>query len=221
MYLHFHFTDKPTDLSDKKLELPVCHTDWLWLLELNVLILFFCMSALGSWSWSHAGTCYLILTRESTLGTLLFSVRGASMIPGVCAATRLLSIFSRLLYQMRHYECMSESTEPIIIGKRYFSDFAQILQVGYDWPKNVSSKGISLAAFRVRHTSMPLYLQNGRKITPYLASKASVTTAHRNGIQTKHHQALQHWLTLALSKNWKTITSALSWKNLETTPRSN
>ena len=77
---------------------------------------------------------------------------------------------------------MSERTEPIWENDifRFRSNFA-------GWPKNVSSKEISLAAFGVRHTSMPL--QNGRKITPYLASKTSVTTAHRNGIQTKRHHS--------------------------------
>ena len=66
-------------------------------------------------------------------------------------------------------------------------DFAQILHVGYLWAKSVSSKGISLAAFGVRHTSIPL--QNGRKVTPYLGLKTSLSTAHRNGIQTKRHQS--------------------------------
>ena len=37
-----------------------------------------------------------------------------------------------------------------------FFDFAQILLVCYLWFKNVSSKGIFLAAFGVRHTRMPL-----------------------------------------------------------------
>ena len=73
----------------------------------------------------------------------------------------------------------------IIYGQTILFDFAQILQDGFLWPKTVSSKGISLAAFRVRHTSMPV--QNGRKITPYLASKTSVTAEHRSGIQTKRH----------------------------------
>ena len=59
--------------------------------------------------------------------------------------------------------------------------------MGYLWPINVSSKGISLATFGVRRTDMPLH--NGRKITPYLASKTSVTTAHRNGIQTKRRHS--------------------------------
>ena len=61
------------------------------------------------------------------------------------------------------------------------------MQVGYLWPKTVSSKGISLAAFGVPHTSAPL--QNGRKITPYLASKTNVTTEHRSGIETKRHHS--------------------------------
>ena len=73
------------------------------------------------------------------------------------------------------------------MGKRSFFDFAQILRVGYLWPKTVSSKGISLAAFGVPRTSMPL--QSGLKITPYLASKMSVNAEHTNGIQTKRHHS--------------------------------
>ena len=81
---------------------------------------------------------------------------------------------------------MSERTEPIWANDLF--DFAQILQVGYLWPKNVSSKGISFAAFGVRHSSM--LLQNGLKITPYLALKMSVTKALSNGIETKCHHSI-------------------------------
>ena len=55
------------------------------------------------------------------------------------------------------------------------------------WPRIY---GISLAAFGVRSTSMPL--QNGQIITPYLASETSVTTEHRNGIWTKRHHYSFH-----------------------------
>ena len=55
------------------------------------------------------------------------------------------------------------------MGKRFFFDLAQFLQVGYLWPKTVSSEGVSLAALEVRHTSTPL--QNGRKINPYYPRK--------------------------------------------------
>ena len=91
------------------------------------------------------------------------------------------------------YACVS-------YGQTIFFDFAQILQVGYHWPKNISSKGIFLAAFGVCRTSMPL--QNGRKITPYLASTASATIARRNGIQTKrHHSTVSHLSTLQKLKD--------------------
>ena len=58
-----------------------------------------------------------------------------------------------------------------------FFDSAQFLQVAYHWPKIPLGKGISLAAFGVRYTSM--LLQNGRKVTPFSDSKTSGTTACR------------------------------------------
>ena len=64
-------------------------------------------------------------------------------------------------YYTQVEECMSERTEPIWAN---FFDFAQILQEGYHWSKNVSGKGSSPSAFRVCHTSMPL--QNGQKNHP-------------------------------------------------------
>ena len=76
---------------------------------------------------------------------------------------------------------MSERTEPI--WAKDFFDLAQILQAGYLWPKNISSKEISLAAFGVHHTSMPL--QNGRKITPYLALKRVLP--QRTGMEYKRN----------------------------------
>ena len=68
-----------------------------------------------------------------------------------------------------------------------FFDFFQFLQVGHHWPKSFSSKGILL---QPSESAIPAcHLQNGWKIAPYLASKTSVTTAHRNGIQMKHHHS--------------------------------
>ena len=92
---------------------------------------------------------------------------------------------------------MSERTE--LIWANDFFDFALILQVGYLWPKNVSSKGISLAAFGVRHTSIPL--QNGRKITPYLASKRALP--QRAGMEYKRSVITPTFTHLSTLENLK------------------
>ena len=70
------------------------------------------------------------------------------------------------------------------MGKRFYSISLKFCRKA-TFGRKPSRAWISLPAFRVRHTSMPV--QNGRKITPYLASKTSVTAEHRNGIQTKRH----------------------------------
>ena len=88
---------------------------------------------------------------------------------------------------------MSVRTEPIWANDSF--DFTQILQVGYHWPNNVSSKEISLAAFGVRHTSMPL--QNGRF---GLENKCYHGAQEWN---TNETSSLQQLLTLVLSKKLK------------------
>ena len=77
----------------------------------------------------------------------------------------VLKKHSKLLKAEIDSEYMSESTRPIW-ANYYFSISLKFLQVGSHWHKNILGKEISLTAFRVCPTSMPL--QNGQKKLPHI-----------------------------------------------------
>ena len=130
-----------------------------------------------------------------------------------------------------YYECMSERTETIMC-KRFFrfpSNFAGVLKLECLEQSDLS-RSIRCPPYQHDPEILPI-------ITPYLPSKASFCSAHRNGIQMNrattptftHLSTLQQLLLYITGSpnrpkffyrgNWKTLSSTFSWTNLGRLPQ--